>query len=355
MINVTKTYLPDLEDYIDYLQVIWETNQVTNNGELVQKLEKELKEFLGAKHLFLVNNGTLALHIAIKGLGLSGNVITTPFSYVATTSAIVWEGCNPVYVDIDPESLCIDPRLIQKSITSETSAILATHVYGIPCNTEAIQKIASANNLKIIYDAAHAFGVTRNNTSITEYGDVSILSFHATKLFHTGEGGAIVTNNDDIAHTLEYMRRFGHKGEENFWGLGINAKMSELHAAMGLCMLPHVPDLIEKNKYVANLYDQHLKETNLTYPKIPSGTAFNYSYYPILFSSENELLIVRAALNAEDIYPRRYFYPTLNKLNYVRYSPTPIAEDLASKVLCLPLSYNLSKKDVSRICDIIQS
>ena len=234
MIPVTKSFLPPIEDYIEYLKQIWDSNQLTNNGPLVKELEQKLKEYFDVKHLFFVSNGTIAEQIAIKAADLKGDIITTPFSYVATTSSIVWEGCQPVFVDIDPQTLCMNPDLIEDAITEKTTGIIPTHVYGIPCDVEKIQEIAEKHSLKVIYDAAHTFGGKYKGKSIASYGDISFLSFHATKVFHTVEGGAIITNDDELAHKISYMRNFGHNGPEDFWGVGINGNNSEFHAAMGL-------------------------------------------------------------------------------------------------------------------------
>jgi len=355
MINVTKTYLPPLEEYEQYLQGIWERNQLTNNGPLVKELETKLKDYLGVQNLFLISNGTIALQIAIKALDLQGEIITTPFSYVATTSSIVWEGCQPVFVDIDPNTLCIDPDLIEKAITDKTTAILTTHVYGFPCDVERIQKIAGEQGLKIIYDAAHTFGVEYNGTSLLNFGDISTLSFHATKLFHTVEGGAIITNNDEIAHKIEYMRNFGHKGNEDYFGLGVNGKNSEMHAAMGLCVLPHVPELIHLRKIICDRYRELLKDTTVIIPAADMETKYNYAYFPVLFETEGKLMNVVARLKEKEIYPRRYFYPSLNLLPYIDYESTPIAEDISCRVLCLPLYPELSIEVVETISEIINS
>ena len=354
MIPVTKSFLPPLEDYIKYLEKIWNSDQLTNNGPLVQELESKLKEYLGVKHLFFICNGTIALQIALKALDLHGEIITTPFSYVATTSSMVWEGCEPIFVDIDPETLCINPDLIEEAITPRTTGILATHVYGIPCAVEKIEAIAKKHGLKVLYDAAHTFGGKYKGKSISSYGDASVLSFHATKIFHTVEGGAIVTDDDELAHRISYMRNFGHHGQEEFWGLGINGKNSEIHAAMGLCNLPHVPNIIQSRKQVSNWYDELFSQTMLVRPGIPIETDYNYSYYPIIFSSETKLLQVRNDLNANEIYPRRYFFPALNKLPYLHYSKFPVTEINSSCVLCLPLYLDLKKIEVEKIYQIIR-
>ena len=353
MITVTKSFLPPLEDYIEYLRKIWDSNQLTNHGPLVAELEQKLKNYLGVKHLFFVSNGTIALQIAIKALDLKGEVITTPFSYVATTSSIVWEGCQPVFVDIDPQTLCINSDLIEAAITPETTAILTTHVYGIPCAVERITQIAQKHGLKVIYDAAHAFGVRYHGKSLASFGDIATLSFHATKLFHTVEGGAIITEDDAAAHRISYLRNFGHNGPEDFWGLGINGKNSEFHAAMGLCNLPHVDEVIAARKQVCGWYDSLLAETNLSRPKLPGETIYNFSYYPVIFYNEANLLNASDALNAQGIFPRRYFYPSLDQLPYVNSNHKAISTEISKRVLCLPLYTDLDYLVVQKIAEII--
>jgi dTDP-4-amino-4,6-dideoxygalactose transaminase len=354
MINVTKTYLPPLEEYTQYLEKIWDTHWVTNFGPLVLELEQKLRDYLGVRHIFFVSNGTIALQVAIKALGLHGDILTTPFSYVATSSSIVWEGCTPVFVDIHPRTLCMDPEKIEAAFTSETTAILATHVYGYPCDVECIKEIADRHHIKVIYDAAHAFGVRYKDTSLLNYGDISTLSFHATKLFHTGEGGAIVTNDDELAAKIEYMYNFGHKDEDSFYGVGINGKSSELHAAMGLCILPKIPELISKRRLLSNLYDDQLQGVGLTHPEYLPNTFYNYAYYPILFPSNRSLINAIKALNNKSIFPRRYFYPSLNSLNYVSHLSMPVAEDVAARIVCLPLSHYLEVSEVESIANIIR-
>jgi dTDP-4-amino-4,6-dideoxygalactose transaminase len=298
----------------------------------------------------------VALQLAIKALDLKGEIITTPFSYVATTSSIVWENARPVFVDIDQETFTIDATKIESAITPKTSAILATHVYGIPCDVEAIQVISKKHNLKVIYDAAHAFGVKYKGESILNYGDLSTLSFHATKLFHTIEGGGVVTNDDEVAHRISYMRNFGHKGQEEFWGVGINGKNSEFHAAMGLCNYPHINSILATRKTQSETYDQTLSELGITLqrPVIPDYTDFNHAYYPVVFETEKQLLSVKDSLNASYIYPRRYFYPSLATLSYVNHNKLlPVSQSTSSRVLCLPLYHDLSKESIKRICTVI--
>jgi len=356
MINVTKSFLPPLKDYVALLEGIWNRAHLTNNGPLLLELEEKLKEYTDAQHFIFLNNGTSALQIAIKGLELKGEIITTPFSYIATTSSIVWENCKAVFADIDEKTLTIDSAKVEGLITDKTSAILATHVYGIPCDVESLAKVAQKHNLKVIYDAAHAFGVSYKGKPLVNYGDAATLSFHATKLFHTVEGGALITNDEALAHRFSYLRNFGHKGQEDFWGLGINAKNSEFHAAMGLCVLTSIADIIAKRRVLTELYDNLLLTDNLNIrkPIIPESTEYNYAYYPVIFDSEETLLVVRDTLNGSFIYPRRYFYPSLTKLNYVKRQQAPISEDISRRVLCLPLYYDLNTEDVKQIGGIIR-
>lgn len=355
MINVTKTYLPPLEDYIHYLKKIWEKGWVTNNGSLVQELEEKLKKYLGVKNLFFTSNGTIALQIAIKALQLKKDIITTPFSYVATTTSILWENCKPVFVDIDPKTFCINPALIENSITANTEAILATHVYGIPCAIEEIERIAKKNNLKVIYDAAHAFGTIYKNRALAGYGDISTMSFHATKLFHTIEGGAIITNDDVLAEKINLFRSFGHVGDK-YITMGINGKNSEFHAAMGLCILDKIPDFIRRRKQLFKEYDEALNKLNLKRPLVPDNTIYNYEFYPVVFNDEETLLKVKTALVRENIFPRRYFYPSLNKLPYIfSEDKCPVSEAYAQRTLCLPMYYELSSADVLKISSIISA
>jgi dTDP-4-amino-4,6-dideoxygalactose transaminase len=354
MIPVTKTFLPPLNEYQGLLQEIWQRGWLTNEGPLVVELENVLKDFLGVKHLLFVSNGTLALQLAIRSLSLHGDVLTTPFSYVATTNSILWENCRPVFVDIDPHTWCVNPALLESAVTRSTQAILATHVFGIPSAVEAIEDIARRHNLKVIYDAAHAFGVDYNKRSVLNYGDVSTLSFHATKLFHTAEGGAVVTNNDYLAKKLAHLRNFGHEGANQFVGLGINAKNSEIHAALGLSILPYVPRIIERRREITALYDRLIEPLGLVRPQVPRSASSNYSYYPVLMHSEAQVLLVVEALNKADIYPRRYFYPALTELPHITTTAScPVAQDVASRILCLPLYYELANKEVEQIVHTI--
>lgn len=355
-INVTKTYLPPIKNYVNYLKKVWHTGQVTNSGPLVTELEEKLKKYLGVKHVCAVANGTLALQITLKALELKKEIITTPFSYVATSSSIVWQNCSPVYADIDPETLNIDPKKIEKCLTKDTEAIIATHTFGNPCSIEEIARIAKKYKLKVIYDAAHAFGVGYKGQSILNYGDISVLSFHATKIFHTIEGGAMVTNDDQLARKFSYMRHGGHHGPEKFLGLGINAKMSEFNAAMGLCNLPNVRPVISKRQKLSRIYDQLLiKEIpTLKTQKVLSAKDHNWSYYPLLFPSQKMLLNVQKDLNRISIYPRRYFYPSLNTLNFLNKTSCPISEDISSRILCLPMGHDVEEKHIHLIGKVIR-
>ncbi len=356
MINVTKTFLPPLEEYQQYVQGIWERNQLTNNGPLVQELEKQLREYLGVKHCLFVSNGTIAIQLALKALNITKEVITTPFSYCATSHAIIWENCVPVFADILESDYCVDPAKVEAAITENTEAILVTHVYGNPCDVDALQAIADKYQLKLIYDAAHAFGVKVDGKSLLSFGDISTCSFHSTKVFHSIEGGAVITDNDEYAWLLDRYRSFGHKGDDYFT-IGINGKNSEFHAAMGLCNLPRVPQIIEARKAIVDLYEAGLDWSKISQPIVTKGVVErNYAYFPILLPSEAILLKVRAALEAENIFPRRYFYPSLSSLSFVTStSNCPISDDYALRALALPLYYDLAHADVVRICQIVNT
>ncbi|WP_439475254.1 DegT/DnrJ/EryC1/StrS family aminotransferase [Algoriphagus formosus] len=355
MIPVTKPYLPPLSEYQEYLEGIWKRQWLTNNGPLVNELELKVSEYLNVPNFLLMSNGTIALQIAIKTLGLKGEIITTPFSYVATTSSIVWEGCKPVFVDIDPFSLNLDPTKIEAAISESTTAILATHVYGNPCDVDAIQKIATKHNLKVIYDGAHSFGVKYKKKSIYCYGDISTVSFHATKLFHTIEGGGAFTNESELNQMMAYQRNFGHDGPEAFQGLGINGKNSELHAAMGLITLKKIDTIISKRQDLSKYYDERLADLGLRRPGINNQTEYNYGYYPVIFPTEEQLIRCVKKLNRSEIFPRRYFYPSLDYLPYVERKLLPQTESISKRVLCLPLYFELSFEEVDLICRLIKS
>lgn len=353
MIQVTKTFLPELQEYNSYLKRAWDKVWLTNRGELTIELEEKLKKYLNINHIIITNNGTIPIQIALKLFGKQGEIITTPFSYVATSAAIVWENCKPIFVDIHPEYLTIDETKIENAITQNTTAILATHVFGNPCNVEVIQKIADKHNLKVIYDAAHSFGVKYNNESIFNFGDVSTCSFHATKIFHTGEGGAMFCNEKSIYDKLFYSHNFGHNGPLDFHGLGINAKISELQSALGLAVFNHYEEIVQARKNVVTLYDKLLNFDKISKIKLRENTDWNYSYYPIIFESEEQLLLVQKELNENQIFPRRYFYPSLNTIEYTEGKDMPISESISSRIVCLPLYVGLTKGEIEKIVSII--
>lgn len=353
MIPVTKTFLPPQEEYQAILIRAWNAGWITNRGVLVKELEEKLKEYLIVPNVIATTNGTLPLQIAIKALGLTGEIITTPFSYVATTSSIVWENCTPVFVDIDPDYWTIDENKIEAAITPRTSAILATHVFGNPCNVDAIEIIAKKYKLKVIYDAAHCFGVKYKGESIFNYGDISTCSFHATKLFHTGEGGALFARNPDLHNKLFYHHNFGHKGQEDFQGLGINGKMSELQAAVGLAVMPYLEIILGDRKRICTLYANQLIDVQIL--KIREGTDWNYNYFPVVFETEKKLLFIKEILNQKGIFPRRYFYPSLNTLSYTGCAEMPISESISKRILCLPIFYGLEEKNIQMITNLVNS
>jgi dTDP-4-amino-4,6-dideoxygalactose transaminase len=355
MIPVTKSFLPPIEEYMSFVQRAYDNAWLTNRGELVKELEQKLADYLELEEskIICMNNGTIPLQIALKLLGDGGEVITTPFSYIATTSVIVWENCTPVFVDIDPDYLTIDETKIEAAITDKTTCILATHVFGNPCNIEEIDRIAKKYNLKVIYDAAHCFGVKYKGKSIFEYGDVSTCSFHATKLFHTGEGGALFTKDPDLFHKSYYSHNFGHNGTLDFYGLGINGKISELQASMGLTLFPYLETILDERKQIVDFYNQNLDMSKIKPNKLREGVQWNYSYFPLIFQDEATLLQVLKALNEEDIYPRRYFYPSLNKINYLNGKNMIVSEEISSKILCLPLYFGIKKHDLEHIVKTI--
>lgn len=354
MINITKTYLPDKEKYKKYIDEIYENCWVTNNGTLVQKLEKRLAEYLGVKNIVLVSNGTVALEIAYRTLGLKGFVITTPFSFVATTSSLVTNQLLPIFADIEKNTFNINPKKIEKLITLNTSAILSVHVFGNACNVEKINKIASKYNLKVIYDAAHAFDVKYKEQSILNYGDISTLSFHATKLFHTIEGGALIINDDELVQKARYLINFGIKNQEEIPHLGTNAKMNEFEAAMGLCVLDDMEKIKNKRKSLIENYKKELKGL-VQFQEQNDNATENYSYFPILFKSEKELLKIQKALNSEQIFPRRYFYPSLDTLEYIEpKQECKISRDISKRILCLPVYYDLENEIQIQIITIIK-
>ncbi len=355
MINVTKTYLPNKKNYQKYVDKIFNSGWVTNNGPLVKELESRLAKYLGVKNIVLVSSGTSALEIAYRTLEIKDYAITTPFSFVATTSSLITNGIRPIFADIDTKSLNIDPINIEKAITKNTSAIVPVHVFGNACNVEAIDKIAKKNNLKVIYDAAHAFDVKYKDKSILNYGDISTLSFHATKLFHTIEGGALIINDDSLVQKARNLINFGIENTESIPNLGTNAKMNEFEAAMGLCMLDEIEN-IEKQR--ERLYFTYKKELDgvVRFQQQNENSTLNYSYFPIILDSQEQTLKIQKALNSKDIFPRRYFYPSLDTLNYIEPKQfMPNSRDISERILCLPLYPELTKAEQMEIINIIKA
>jgi dTDP-4-amino-4,6-dideoxygalactose transaminase len=343
-LQVTEPHLPSLARFQELVGGIWERRWLTNLGPLVQELEKKLQAYHQVEFpIHCVVNGAIGLHLMIKAMGLKGEVITTPFSYVATTACPLWEGCDVVFADIDPVHLTLDPAAAEAAITPRTSAILATHVFGNPCDVEAFEMIGKKHGIPILYDAAHAFGVRYKGKSILEWGAASMVSTHATKLFHTTEGGFICSPDSALSTKLEWMRRFGHNGYDKFHGVGTNAKMTELHAAMGLAVLEEIDSIMQKRRQLVEQYEAGIAENSWVRPafKVREGCDWNYSYYPVVCDSESDLLQVVARLNNAQIYPRRYFHPALNSVGELEQGwsgSCPIAENIAARIICLPLA-----------------
>ena len=362
MINVTKSDLPSLEKYTEYLEKIWSTRWLTNNGEFVQLLEKRLEEYLKVKNLVLITNGALALQLALKALYIKGEIITTPFTFSATTNVILWEGFTPIFADIDAETFNINPKDIERQITDKTSAILAVYIYGNPCHVEELQKIADKYDLKLIYDAAHAFGVEYKNQSVLNYGDLSTLSFHATKLFHTIEGGAIIANDDKIIEKLKLLRSFGITSEEEVVLPGINAKMNEFQAIMGLCNLENIDEKIHHRKIIYDYYKEKLSGiTDIIFQKIITSK-YNYGYMPVCFENIEIRDKIYSELIKNGIKPRKYFYPLTSDFDYfkekdigiVKKNELKIATYISDRILCLPLYPDLEIEIVDKIIHIIK-
>jgi len=353
MIPVTKPFLPPVEEYESYIRDIWQRQLLINNGPLVNEFELRLKVYLEVPHMLYVANGTIALQLAIRALELKGQIITTPFSFIATTSSAMWENCKPVFVDINPDTLNIDAEKIEEAITPETSAILATHVFGNPCDILAIDEIAKKHNLKVIYDASHCFGTKYHGRSVYSYGDISTTSFHATKIFHTVEGGAVFTQDPELLKKMAYMRNFGFDGPENFACVGINGKNSEFHAAMGLANLKYADEILAKRKELYLYYVENLERLDKQCQVIQKNTAYNYAYLPILLPTEEQIRKIELYLNANLIFPRRYFFPSLHTLNFVDKYECPISLCVSKRIMCLPMHHKLTSEEVNFVIRIL--
>jgi dTDP-4-amino-4,6-dideoxygalactose transaminase len=355
-IYVTAPSLAPLDEYKQILESAWESGILTHNGPLVQKLEKDLMAYLNSDHMVIMNNGTVALQLAIKALGLKGEIITSPFTWIATASAIQWEQCTPVFVDIDPDTFNIDPDKIEAAITHRTCAIMPVHVFGNPCDTKAIEAIAKTHNLKVIYDAAHGVCVDYKGKSLLNYGDITATSFHATKIFNTGEGGACVTADEELFQKLRRLRFFGHDEKKDIVDDGCNGKMTEVHAALGLANLPYQDEVLKKRRAIFERYFENLNPSGRVRFQQFDPEAYNYSYMPVVFESEAVLLDVQARLHEQKLFPRRYFYPALNTMQAVSpYTPMPLSEDLAQRILCLPSHNRMDMEIVDRISAIINA
>lgn len=357
MINVTKTYLPDKEKFLKYVDRIYESGWLTNNGQLVQELEKKLTAWLGVENLMLVTNGTIALQVAFRALGMKGSVITTPFSFVATTSSLVWEGITPVFADIDPDSFNLTPESVNSKIGPDINGILPVHVFGNPCRADEFEKIAGRNGVRLLFDAAHAFGVQYKGTSILNFGDASILSFHSTKIFHTIEGGAIIFKDKKHLEAARKMINFGITGYDRVEGIGINGKMNEFQAAMGLCILDDVEELLNRRSLIYMRYAEAFRGIpNIKLQKLDPDAEYNYAYFPVLFPSEKQREKVVAALNEQEIYPRRYFSPSLETLDYIEdQEKMPVSDEVSRRILCLPFYESLTEEEQEIIIKLILS
>jgi dTDP-4-amino-4,6-dideoxygalactose transaminase len=363
-ILVTKPFLPNIQDYHQKLLELWQSRVLTNNGELSQHLEKQLTEQLGVKNLSLINNGTISLELAIQALELKGKIITTPYTFIATSNVILLKGLEPIFIDIEDNGFNLDPELIDEVKDKDVSAIMPVHVYGLPCDNDSLGQRAKSRGLKIIYDAAHAFGINKNGESILNWGDVSTLSFHSTKVFHTFEGGAVVCQDIAIKNKIDQLRNFGYEAGVDIVTLGTNGKMNEAQAAMGLALIPYLEEIISKRKHWFNFYVEQLSEIQgIKLMIIPPDLDYNYSYFPILVKSgfpltRDELFI---CFQEENIFPRKYFYPLITDFSlYKGYKilskhKIPNARKIADSVICLPLYPDLNEDDVSRVCEVIKN
>jgi len=356
-ILVNKPFLPSKEDYFEILSGIWDRNYLTNNGPLLVDLEKKLEDYLKVPHLSIVTNGTISLQIALKSLNKKGKkVLTTPFSYIATVSSIVWEGFEPVFVDINERTFNVDVSKIEAEISDDVVAMIFTHTFGVPCDVDAIALLSNKYDIPVIYDAAHAFGVKYKGISVLSYGYAASLSFHATKLFHTIEGGALVTTDLNVKKQIELLRNFGHNGPEVFDAVGINGKNCEFHAAMGHSNLKHISSILQRRKEQYLHYLRELSDT-LRFQMIGIDTEYNYAYMPVIFDSERKVLEVMSKLEKNHISPRRYFHPSLNTLEIFGpwHKECESSEYIASRILCLPIYHELSNDEIAHISAIVNS
>lgn len=363
-IFVTQPDLPPLEEFIVYLRQIWDGKILTNNGPFHKQFEKELTEYLGVKYLSVFANGTLALVIALRALRITGEVITTPFSFVATTHSLWWNDIKPVFADIEPDYFTLDPDRVESAITQQTTAIMPVHVYGNPCKIDRFQKIAETYGLKLIYDAAHAFGVRINGNSVLNFGDLSILSFHATKVFNTIEGGAIICHDERTKKQIDFLKNFGFMNETTVIEPGINAKMNELQSAFGLLQLKHIDENIAKRKDITDYYRKHLKGIEgLSFLNDINGVQHTYSYFPVIIDYKKygkTRDTVYEELKKHNIFTRRYFYPLISEfpvyrnLISARKENLPVAEKIASQVLCLPIFPDLEFEVIRKITELLQ-
>ncbi|CZY72193.1 TPA: DegT/DnrJ/EryC1/StrS family aminotransferase [Enterobacter ludwigii] len=362
-IFVTSPLMPPLEEFMPYLQKIWQNRILTNGGEFHQELEEALARYLGVKYVCLFANGTLALLTALQALRVTGEVITTPYSFVATSHTLLWNGLTPVFVDIDPHTFNIDPERIEELITPQTTAIMPVHCYGIPCNVDKIQQIADIYGLKVIYDAAHAFGVRQSGNSILNHGDLSVLSFHATKVFNTFEGGAIICHDNRTKQRIDYLKNFGFAGETRVVAPGINAKMNEMEAAFGLLQLQYIDNALLERASISKRYSEALKDIpGVTFFDAADRFEWNHAYYPVLIDSSFPLSrdALYEALKTENVYCRRYFYPLISSFAMYNHLPSaasdklPVASRLAEQILCLPIYPDLQIEDQMRVIDILR-
>ncbi|MEZ5646624.1 MAG: DegT/DnrJ/EryC1/StrS family aminotransferase [Burkholderiaceae bacterium] len=363
-IFVTQPFLPPLEEFVPYLEAIWQRKVLTNNGPFHQQLEAELASYLGVEHISLFNNGTNALVTALQALDIHGEVITTPYSFVATSHALLWNNINPVFVDIDPVSLNIDPARIEAAITPRTQAILAVHCYGTPCDVEAIEVIARRHGLKVIYDAAHAFAVDFKGRSLLQHGDLSVLSFHATKVFNTFEGGAIISPDAQTKRYVDQLKNFGFVNETTVVAAGINGKMSEINAAFGLLQLKHVDQALDRRRQIETRYREALARVpGIAMQPRPADTRTNASYFPVFVGSPYPLGrdALYECMRQHGIFGRRYFYPLISDMPMYRDMPSaspdnlPVARRVADSVICLPIYPALPDGDVDRVIGLIAS